>query len=274
MKEDFYADEARLAVHLEMEWSDFLYPPAGQARSRIAWPDPLTHRAAPTFYQEVGRRVCGWLALRNLTPASHCEVGGGAGRMLYELANALPSLRELSLVEPSDNLARWAHTLLAETDEIHTFPAVAGPRQAEYRRAYARPRPIASNARKLSIHRQSIEQAPLADGACHLVTCLGVVDRHPDPAGLLRSLRRILAPGGLLVVASPLDFRERYTPRSAWVDDLDALFAPDDWTNVGTAEIPFDVRSSRRCWTRYVAQVRGEVKRSGVPAATAALAHA
>lgn len=260
-EEDFYADEARLAIHLEMEWSDFLTAPEKEERSSIEWPNPLIHRVRPRFYQEVSRHACDWLAQCRLAPTSYCEVGGGAGRATYEFAKALPALQELVLIEPSNNLTTWARYMLAGGEEIRSFPGMAGLGEPEHdRTAFKRPAPIADAARRLSIYKATAEQVSLPDGSYQLVTCLNVVDRHPDPQGLLRFLHRILAPDGLLVLASPLDFLERYTPRASWVTDLESLFDPHDWLAVGAADVPFDVRKSSRCWTRYVAQVLGKAK--------------
>ncbi len=261
---DFYADEGRLAIHLEMEWSDVLFAPVhgtGSApKDTSEWPNPLVHRTRPAFYQSVCERVCGWLAARGASPISYCDVGGGAGRTMYEIARALPALEELVLIEPSKNLARWAQHMLAGTEGLRAFPALSGLWEVENRPLTATPEPLRDVSRRLRVHVDVVEAVAIPDGSFQLITCLNVVDRHPDPRALLARLRRMVAPGGLLVLASPLDFRERLTPRPNWIDDLAQLFDPGEWVMAGEAEIPMDVRASPRYWTRYMAQVKAGFK--------------
>lgn len=255
---DFYADEVRLAIHLEMEWSDFLFAPAPHDTSD--WPNPLVHRTRPTFYQSVCQAVCRWLAERGASPVSYCDVGGGAGRTTYEIARALPRLEELALIEPSENLARWALHMLAGTEGLRAFPALSGLWEVERRPLSTTPEPLPGASKRLRVHVDVVEAVAVPDGSFQLITCLNVVDRHPDPRALSARLRRMLAPGGLLVIGSPLDFRERHTPKPAWLDDLAQLFDPGEWIMAGEAEIPMDVRASPRYWTRYMAQVKAGFK--------------
>jgi hypothetical protein len=114
----------------------------------------------------------------------------------------------------------------------------------------------------VSIQTQTIEQAVLPDGSFQLVTCLNVIDRHPEPRKLVHRLHKILASEGLLVIASPLDFLERITPRCHWVTDLGALFETPGWERVGQTDLALDVRTSNRSWTRYVSQVVGMAKKA------------
>jgi len=55
------------------------------------------------------------------------------------------------------------------------------------------------------------------------VTCVNLLDRTRDPAKTLSELVRVLAPGGLLVVATPLDWRRSDSPGWPMPRTLSAL---------------------------------------------------
>ncbi len=46
-------------------------------------------------------------------------------------------------------------------------------------------------------------RAPIAEGSCALVTMYHVLEHLPDPAGFLRAARKLLRPGGRLIVQVP-----------------------------------------------------------------------
>ena len=50
-----------------------------------------------------------------------------------------------------------------------------------------------------------------------LVLAANLLDRLPRPARFLTNIHRQLAPGGLLVIASPYDWQETFTPRKYWL---------------------------------------------------------
>jgi SAM-dependent methyltransferase len=53
------------------------------------------------------------------------------------------------------------------------------------------------------VHVGRVEELPWADGTFDLVTCLDVVEHTPDDRRTLAELRRVTAPGGVLVVTVP-----------------------------------------------------------------------
>ena len=56
--------------------------------------------------------------------------------------------------------------------------------------------------RGLAVHRGSIEEAPIAERSVDLALCLQTLEHVADPPALLRSIRRVLRPGGRLVIVT------------------------------------------------------------------------
>lgn len=54
-------------------------------------------------------------------------------------------------------------------------------------------------------------------GVFDAVLCANLLDRLPDPGRFLRDARRLVRPGGRLVLSSPYSWIERYTPRAKWL---------------------------------------------------------
>jgi SAM-dependent methyltransferase len=54
-------------------------------------------------------------------------------------------------------------------------------------------------------------------GTFDWVLAANLIDRVPDPAGLLAGFESLVNPGGQLVLTSPYTWLEDYTPRSGWL---------------------------------------------------------
>ena len=73
---------------------------------------------------------------------------------------------------------------------------------------------------------------------------------------------RLLRPGGMLVLSSPLAFESQYTPEANWVSDLHELVDTDGWSVVGEHEgVPYEFLYYDRHLTRYYSQVLAVTKR-------------
>jgi SAM-dependent methyltransferase len=65
------------------------------------------------------------------------------------------------------------------------------------------PRAIrAAEGRGLTVHRGTIEDLPLPDAGYHAALLIQTVEHVEDPAAVLRAIRRVLAPGGRLLVVT------------------------------------------------------------------------
>ena len=56
--------------------------------------------------------------------------------------------------------------------------------------------------RGLAVHQGTIDQAPIADHSVDLALCIQTIEHVADPPALLRSIRRVLRPGGRLLIVT------------------------------------------------------------------------
>ena len=243
---DYYADRERLAIYLEIEWSDYLY---GRPEPTSFPPNPTSDVVPPYFYTELSKQVAKWIS----RPRSCLEVGGGTGRLTFELARRLETIEDFCFVEPSSRFISWAERLLVRDEALPGFPVIGSK---EDRQPYSRPPVIRRLADNLAMHNRVLEDIQADLGRYDLVVSCNVVDRHANPRDFVSRLQSLVAPGGLLVVTSPLDFRRDLTPEENQVGDLNELLADGSWTRAGEIELPYSWRkwARPRTWMGYSCQ--------------------
>ena len=262
--DDDYATPDRLAIYLEIGWSDYLYgtKPGSRSGDEPGYPNPRQDRVPPTFPVAAINLAKQWAQTLSLDPRSVCDVGGATGRALFEFDRQFPSLERLVLVEPSKRFCEWARRLLASDEALPEVPLADRIGTPKWVSPKARPRPIEGAPERVSIVNAPLELYT-PDRGFDLVSCFNVIDRHPRPSELVKTLGGLLSDGGLLVLSSPFDFRAASTPDPAsWIDDLNALFADtDSWSYVGEDELYYEYRLHDRSWTRLCAQVVAKHRR-------------
>jgi len=255
-----YTQEWRMAAYLEAEWSDFLF---GSSKIDDTSFDPLISHVYPSFYQEIARLTKQWLGEKEILPQKYLDVGGSTGRTMYEIYHCLSSLNELVLVEPSSKFCEWSRKLLLKSDDLVSIPVVCTPQKPDYAKSLNRPNPLQESQSKLiCIYEAFAESVPRPKEYFDLITCLNVLDRHPNPKSLIQILHDLLTSSGMLVFASPMDFDDIYTPdRSQWVSNLNSLFEDKLWNTVADTNVFYDFRYSNRQFTRFSSQVIAKQKK-------------
>ncbi|MBM4363468.1 MAG: methyltransferase domain-containing protein, partial [Deltaproteobacteria bacterium] len=148
-------------------------------------------------------------------------------------ANGLLRMYPTWLLAPE----QWARLLGQRTFESH-LDVGAGSGDITVTLAGIAQRTLATErsramARRLRERGIPCEQVDVAEGpvpaAPHdLVTCLNVIDRCPRPLTLLTRLAGALAPGGRLVVATPLPFDPFYYDGPRTLPPLERLDVPGE----------------------------------------------
>lgn len=264
--EEDYATPNRLAMYLEMGWSDFLLPSELTSRSQrmSGWPDPNRDAVRPDFYTSVANLCLEWCTASKVLVGSTCDIGAATGRLSYELAARMISLKEIVAVEPSIGFSDWARILLCEDKPLPPIPQLGPIGRERFAPAVSRPKPISSTSSiSVSVVTATSEQYTSQKREFDLVTCLNVVDRHPEPISLVDSLSKLVKPSGILVCSSPLDFQSKcMTNGEAWTDSLHEFFSSNQWDQIGEAEVYYEFRYYNRVWTRFNCQVICKRKRA------------
>ncbi len=158
----------RLATFLHAEWGDLLFP----ANRPV---DPCCGR----FYRTVADLVIESTALTFPDAPRVCDVGGGAGRFLYELAGRSWGQEELVLAEPARPLSQWASRLLGGEPFDGLVPVVTRAETVEFRPVDPAnlPTPVPSAV----VWQSTAAQLTYRGGYFDVVACLNVIDRVVRP---------------------------------------------------------------------------------------------
>lgn len=134
------------------------------------------------------------------------DVGAATGRVTFDLARDHAGAWGLDL---SSALIRGAKRVQSEGIARYTTQL-----EGNLRTPHDVPVASAANARFVvgdALH------LPFPEARFETVVALNLVDRVPDPARALDELARMVAPGGILIVASPYTWLATFTSESAWL---------------------------------------------------------
>jgi len=221
----YSVDPTILATYLQAEW--------GHAGGEVS-----------TFYKRAADIVFKACSSARVNPTSVLEVGGGLGRFCYEWLISQRNTTSYVWTEPSPQFADWARYYFGGPMPSHAN-AVKGFSE-DPARTKLQPKP--------EIHVSTLELLKDVD-ACDMVVALNIVDRHRAPRRFLSDLAHYCAPGGLLVVASPLDWQETYTPPTEWFSDLVPEIRSLGFEIISSEDLDFPFRYGPRKQTVFVSQV-------------------
>lgn len=249
-----YESPARVATYLEMEWSDWLLFSSTEAVQQSA--KPPAGPVIPKFYSNVIQFAARNVAFKD-EPIRICDVGGSTGRLIFEWLQKFPNTDEAVLVEPSEVFNTWSKSLLLGSSTLEPIPTVKFHESPGYSTALRRPQRIASfSTAKVCFHCAKSSSVPCTDGYFDIVTCLNVADRVPRPRELLSDLQRLLKPSGILILASPMDWRHNnFTAKEEWFENLRELLPNTIWEVLDEADIEYAVRLTNRQAICYLSQV-------------------
>lgn len=144
------------------------------------------------------------------------DLGCGVGGTALALAERVPGAPVLG-VELSFDLARTAVNVL-RTGRLSYLRRREG--QIYQGRSFDVPTP---GAERVDVWVADAALLPLPTGCSGLAVSLNVLDSIHDPQMHLCECKRVLAPGGALLTASPYDWATRTTPATRWLGGVGAV---------------------------------------------------
>ncbi len=201
--------------------------------------------AEQSLTDEFYRRMLEWCRPYLQENTMVLDVGCGLGRMTGEMARF--GARLVVGLDRSPRMAQEAHRILAAADPVPVALNMIGSDRIHACLD------LSWDLDNYGILVGDAERLPLRAGTFDLITCFNLVDRVTDPQRMAAELRRVLKPGGHLIITDPYHWDEQYTPRTNWTPDMATLFNSRHWQRLREADgIPFVVRYYTRRITIYM----------------------
>jgi len=160
-------------------------------------------------------------ALSGRPQRSALDLGCAVGRTSFELAASFGqvtgidfSTRFINIAHRLKERGRIGYRLIEEGDLISDHEVFLTDLDLE------------ATAARVSFHQGDAGRLDAHDHCHDLVLAANLIDRLPDPGKFLAGIHRVLVVGGLLVIASPYNWLEPFTPRQRWLGGRFRFGAP------------------------------------------------
>ncbi len=170
-----------------------------------------------------------------------------AASAVHQSGPSLPVLLALAEPQPTDRALDVAtgtgHTALALAPHVaHVTGLDVSPRMLEQARRLA----TEAGAAQAQFQEGRAEQLPFPDGHFTLVTSRHAPHHFHDVGAFLREARRVLAPGGRLVIADQISPDDRVAP---WVNFWERARDPSHFRQRTVAEWQWEAAEAGFTWT-------------------------
>lgn len=232
-----YEAQARAAMYITAEWGDYLpqaNPNMAKWLSRIFGTHPTIQ-----FYREVAAFAGPFMKDGDAV----LDIGSATGRLLFELAKSPVRFSSLTGCELSKQFSEYARSILLGerphkdicllTDSPSFFQVEAFPYAV-----FAPVRDVCATQR-ISIANENIDAFAKKRQKYDAVFCLNVIDRHPSPQSLMKTLRNLVSPSGVVCVVCSFDWRTNISSKKEHGEVLDDLFDGRSWTRLAVKEMDY-----------------------------------
>lgn len=198
-----YESSAKMAQYIEAEWGDAirtsLPPVVGLDLHQYG-------EHAATFYREAANLVCKFLH----DNGSLADIGCGLGRFVYEMGNLKPNAA-FHLYDTSNEFTRFLQSVKGQDNELPKLVVRTTPNTD----VVEIPIPTLLQE-KFGEYKSRVGTvyAAFPQITCDVVTAFNVYDRvpHRQRATFLANLKSITRKDGVLILATPYDFKPDDTP--------------------------------------------------------------
>ena len=251
--EDYYLDERGLASYFEAQWLDkvresgFTEPLLANSKQV---PDSFI---ASLFFLAAADFIDVGLSKASLAPTNLLEVGPALGRSCYELIKRTSTLRNVTLVEPSERLFLNMRKLLMESG-TYDFPYIKGLKElASIELDTTAIVGSCSHIRFKSIN--AVFDSKTTSDDFDMTVCLNVVDQCEEPSKLVRDLQARTRVNGVLVLSCSYQWSSKHlkNPDDASAD-INQYFNAN-WTKIGETELEYRFRFNERFSRLFLSHV-------------------
>ncbi|HTL54464.1 MAG TPA: methyltransferase domain-containing protein [Candidatus Limnocylindrales bacterium] len=216
-------------------------------RPRELCPYQFIPSALLSFHQRLRREYLPRVQTRQPTRA--LDLGCAVGRFTFELASVAGDALGI------DNSSSFIRTARRIAQQHRLFVQVRESGKALSRRKLTLPESL----RRAGVQFETGDATNLrkfADGSFHYVAAINLIDRLPCPRRFLLEVPRLLAAGGLLIMASPFTWLEEYTPAREWlsIQQVQTLLGRE-LRLMKQGDLPFVIREHQRKYQLVVARV-------------------
>ena len=206
-----YESSAKMAQYIEAEWGDAIRDSLSPVNGLDLHPYGMH---AAIFYREAASMVSKFLPDAGV----HADIGCGLGRFVYEMGNLKPKAK-FHLYDTSNEFTRFLKSV-KEQDNSPPKLVVKAMSNADAVEI-PMPSPLKEKFGEYKSHIGTVHET-FPQVTCDVVTALNVYDRVPfqQRPTFLASLKNITKKGGILILATPYDFKPDDAPDT---DDLKSL---------------------------------------------------
>lgn len=243
-QDDFYLDDRGLASYFEASWLSKFRELGTTTPLTSASGNVPEHFLDSPFFTAVVTFLIDSTKERLTTPVKMLEIGPALGRTCHETLQRIPSIRSVTVVEPSNRLLDGFRRLLIE-GKTTSFPYIHSLR--ELGRIDIDSRIIAeecSNA-EFELINEPVRPGLVSD-QFDLVYCLNVIDNAATPVEIVSTAMACTKPGGVLVLSCTYQWSKKYlTNPQEMVNDINEYF-DSSWEKLGETEIEYRFRHNER----------------------------
>lgn len=251
--DDFYIDKKGLAAYFEMQWLDKL------RESGVTLPLDSKSKSVPDSFiasdhaKNVSQFIVSTLSREEVFPETVIEVGPALGRNCYELVKRLPTIKSMSIVEPSRRLLANLKDILIEGNSCE-FPYITSVNDlSSFNFDTA---PIAKSCSHVDF---TLIEAPFACGVVHdsfdLTICLNVLDQCESPKTLVDALKTATALAGVLVLSCSYQWSSKHLKnKNEEINDINAYFG-EGWEKLSEDENEYRIRFNERYSLLFLSHV-------------------
>ncbi|UTV26614.1 methyltransferase-like protein 9 [Photobacterium atrarenae] len=251
--DDFYIDPKGLAAYYEIQWLDKLRlnGVTEQLESKSKHVPESFIESSHT--QSVAQFVIEAIEAENIYPKSALEVGPALGRNSYELVTNIPTIRSVTVVEPSHRLLSNFKQIIIEGAKCQ-FPYIKSLKELGYFEFDASPIAKACNHVAFTLIEAPFEHG-LVPKKFDLVICLNVLDQCESPKTIVEALMDATALNGMLILSCTYQWSKKHLKEeSEAVDDINDYFGIN-WEKISEDEIEYKIRFNERYSLLFLSHV-------------------